>query len=112
MKALNGRVAIVTGAAQGLGLAVAERLVLSGARVVMGDINADKVAAAARRIGPAALAVTVEVTSKGSVAEMVATAVERFGQLDILVNIAGGSGTPAVDRIENLPEEVWRRVID
>ena len=75
-------------------------------------MNADKVATAARCIGPAALAVTVEVTSARSVAAMVATAAERFGQLDILVNVAGGSGTLPIDRIEDLPEEIWRRVVD
>lgn len=112
MNTLNGRVAIVTGAAQGLGFATAERLARSGAKVVMADMNGAKVATAAERIGPAAVAVAVEVTSAVSVAAMVATAADRFGQLDILVNVAGGSGTLPIDRIEDLPEEIWRRVVD
>jgi len=109
---LDGRVAIVTGAAQGLGFAIAQRLVLSGAHVVMADMSADKVTSAAQRIGPPALPVTVEVTSARSVAAMVALTAERFGRLDIVVNVAGGSGTVPIDRIENLPEDIWRRVVD
>jgi len=113
MPTLQGRVAIVTGGAQGLGLAIASRLAAEGASVLMADIQADKVAAAAGRIGTSRVHPhAVDVTSSASVEAMVAAAVGRFGKLDILVNVAGGSGTLPVDRIEELPEDIWKRVVD
>ena len=88
---LTGRTAVVTGGAQGLGLAIAERFVAEGARVVLGDLDPAATEAAARGIGgpDVAAAVRCDVTSGVEVEALVAAAVQRFGSLDIMVNNAG-----------------------
>lgn len=88
---LNGQAAVVTGGAQGLGLAIAERFVKEGARVVLGDVNVEATRYAARQLGgnDIALAVGCDVTKAADVDVLVRTAVERFGGLDIMVNNAG-----------------------
>ncbi|ORV44763.1 beta-ketoacyl-ACP reductase [Mycolicibacter engbaekii] len=90
MALLNGQTAVITGGAQGLGFAIAQRFVAEGARVVLGDLNLEATEAAAARLGPdAAVAVRTDVTDSAEVDALVATAVERFGGLDIMVNNAG-----------------------
>lgn len=89
MGRVEGRVALVTGAAQGLGLAIARRLVAEGARVLMTDLAADKGAAAAESLGPAARFRRQDVTDEADWPRVVAEAVEWGGGLDILVNNAG-----------------------
>jgi len=88
---LAGRTAVVTGGAQGLGLAIAQRFVSEGARVVLGDLNLEATEAAAASIGgtDVAVAACCDVTSAADVDALVATAVERFGSLDVFVNNAG-----------------------
>lgn len=88
---LTGQVAVVTGGAQGLGYAIAERFVTEGARVVLGDVNPAAAASAAEQLGGAgvALAVRCDVTSAADVDALVAAAVAQFGGLDIMVNNAG-----------------------
>jgi 3-oxoacyl-[acyl-carrier protein] reductase len=88
---LNGQTAVVTGGAQGLGLAIAERFVGEGARVVLGDLNLEATQAAAERLGGdgTAVAVRCDVTSGADVDALVAAATERFGRFDIMVNNAG-----------------------
>ncbi len=114
MPLLEGRRALVTGAAQGLGLSTARCFLAEGASVVMADIQADKVAAACERINVDGRAshLTVDTTSVASVDAMVAEAARRLGGVDILVNVAGGSGTEILDRIEDMRDDIWRRVID
>lgn len=110
---LEGKAAIVTGAAQGLGLAIARRFVAEGAKVVIADINADKAAEAAATLAEngAAIPCTVDVGDDKQVDAMVALALSRFGSVDILVNNAGGSGNvPAID-IEDVTLEAWDNVI-
>lgn len=99
---LAGRVALVTGAAGGIGRAVATALGEAGASLVLTDIHEP----AAR---PGALAMAVDVTRSEAVAAMAARAVERFGRLDILVNVAGVVSTGSA---VTLPEAEWDRVID
>ncbi|MEB3023701.1 3-oxoacyl-ACP reductase FabG [[Mycobacterium] crassicus] len=90
MSLLNGRTAVITGGAQGLGFAIAQRFVAEGARVVLGDLNPEATEAAAQQLGPeVAVAVRTDVTSSADVDALVAVAVERFGGLDIMVNNAG-----------------------
>ena len=89
MGRVEGKVALVTGAAQGLGLAIARRLVAEGARVLMTDLAADKGAAAAESLGPAARLRRQDVTDEADWPRVVAEAVEWGGGLDILVNNAG-----------------------
>ena len=86
---LEGRTAIVTGAAQGIGLAIATTLVGHGARVTIADLDGDKAAAAAAGIGPAARGVACDVTDEASVAALVSGAVAEYGGLDVIVNNAG-----------------------
>lgn len=88
---LQGQTAVVTGGAQGLGLAIATRFIAEGARVVLGDLDLDATTAAAASLGgdDVALAVRCDVTSGDDVEALVNAAVERFGGLDIMVNNAG-----------------------
>lgn len=86
---LEGRRAIVTGAAQGIGLAIATTLAGHGARVTIADLDGDKAAAAAAGIGPSARGVACDVTSEESVAALVSGAVAAYGGLDVIVNNAG-----------------------
>ncbi|MET0896671.1 MAG: 3-oxoacyl-ACP reductase FabG [Mycobacterium sp.] len=91
MSLLTGRTAVVTGGAQGLGYAVAERFIAEGARVVLGDLDLAATAAAAAALGgdDVAVAVRCDVTSGDDVEALVAAAVEHFGGLDVMVNNAG-----------------------
>lgn len=91
MSLLTGRTAVVTGGAQGLGFAIAERFVAEGSRVVLGDINLEATQTAAKRLGgdDVALAVRCDVTVAADVDSLVGAAVEHFGDLDIMVNNAG-----------------------
>lgn len=88
---LTEQTAVLTGAAQGLGFAIAELFVANGARVVIGDVNGEAAQAAAIKLGgPAmALAMQCDVRSTPDVEALLATAVENFGTLDVMVNNAG-----------------------
>ena len=103
---LKDKIAIVTGATQGIGLACAEALLGAGAKVVMSDV-ADG-AAIARRLGPNASFVTCDVGDKRQVEALIAAAVAQHGRLDIMVSNAGISHS--ADFLE-LREEDWDRVI-
>jgi len=88
---LTDRTAVVTGGAQGLGFAIAQRFIAEGARVVLGDVNPEATEAAAEKLGGrnVARAVRCDVTSDAEVDALVAAAVDGFGGLDIMVNNAG-----------------------
>ena len=109
---LAGRVAVVTGGAQGIGYAIAERFLESGARVALWDIDDALLATAARRLGERgpATATRVEQTDEASVAAATDAALAAHGRIDILVNNAGitGGNGPTWE----LAPDVWRRVID
>ncbi|MCB9957420.1 MAG: L-iditol 2-dehydrogenase [Rhodospirillaceae bacterium] len=85
---LDGKAAIITGAARGIGRAFAEAYVREGARVAIADINADGAAVTAAEIGDRAIAVPLDVTQQASIDAAVATVEERFGGIDILINNA------------------------
>lgn len=90
MALLNGQTAVITGGAQGLGFAIAQRFIAEGARVVLGDLNLEATEEAAARLGSdVAVAVRTDVTSAADVDALVAVAIERFGGLDVMVNNAG-----------------------
>ncbi|MGB2923638.1 MAG: 3-oxoacyl-ACP reductase FabG [Mycobacterium sp.] len=88
---LTGQTAVVTGGAQGLGFAIAQRFVAEGARVVLGDVNLEATQAAAEQLGgdDVARAVRCDVTSVEQVDALVVAAVDGFGGLDVMVNNAG-----------------------
>jgi NAD(P)-dependent dehydrogenase (short-subunit alcohol dehydrogenase family) len=111
MGRMEGKVAIVTGAAQGIGRGVAVRLAQEGARVVAGDIQDDKgqsVVAAIRASGHEAAYCHVDVVSEEQCASLVEAAVSRFGRLDVLVNNAGRMprGT-----LEETTTDLWEQVL-
>ncbi|HTQ16571.1 3-oxoacyl-ACP reductase FabG [Mycobacterium sp.] len=91
MSLLRGQTAVVTGGAQGLGYAIAERFIAEGARVVLGDVNLEATEIAAKQLGgeDVAVAVRCDVTQSDEVDALIKTAIERFGGLDIMVNNAG-----------------------
>jgi 3-oxoacyl-[acyl-carrier protein] reductase len=106
----EGKAALVSGSARGIGLAIATRLASEGAQVVLGDIDLATAEAAAKELGANAIAQRLDVTSPESWADAVAVANEKFGKLDILVNNAGiaGRSAPAWE----LSVDEWKQVID
>lgn len=110
---LTGKVAIVTGAAQGIGQAIAERLAEAGASVLLAGHNQAGLAgtlAAIRNAGGRAEAIGADVTEAADLGAIVAKAVEAFGGIDILVNAVGGMHpfTPALE----LDEEVFSATLN
>ncbi|HEV2299979.1 MAG TPA: SDR family NAD(P)-dependent oxidoreductase [Stellaceae bacterium] len=106
---LEGRAAIVTGAARGIGRAIAERLAASGARVAIWDVDAEAAADAASAIEGAA-PYLADVTDPRSIAEALAATVAQTGPPAILVNNAGISGPNFP--LDEYPPEEWRRVVE
>ena len=109
---LPEKVALVTGAAQGIGYAIAERLAQAGASVVIADLHADaaeKAAESLRAQGNKSVAIQADVTRSEDVEAMVAQTLERFGHLDILINNAGMTGRAAP--LWELSDEDWARVL-
>ena len=86
---LQGKSAVITGAASGFGAEMARRFVGEGARVVVADLDADGAASVAAELGPAAVALGGDVSLRADTDAMVRIALDRFGGLDILVNNAG-----------------------
>ena len=91
MNRLKDKVAIVTGAASGFGEGMAKRFAEEGAKVVVADLNAKGAERVAGEIGKAAVAVATDVSQKGEVEQMVATAMKAFGRVDVMVNNAGST---------------------
>ena len=106
----ENRTAIVTGAAQGIGQAVARRLVSEGARVVLGDIDDAAAKTAATAVGDGAVAHHLDVTDPDSWAAAVRRATEEWGRLDLLVNNAGIAGRSAPTW--ELSDDDWQQVVD
>ncbi|ASM71751.1 MULTISPECIES: L-iditol 2-dehydrogenase [Roseobacteraceae] len=88
MTRLNGKCALITGAARGIGLAFAQAYVAEGARVAIADIDIDRARRAAADIGAAAIAVHMDVTDQASIDSAVAETTATLGQIDILINNA------------------------
>lgn len=110
---LNGRSAVVTGGAQGIGLAIVRRLVASGARVAIWDADApllDKTVETLSGEGVEVIGAAVDVTDFPAVDHAAGLTLKSLGAIDILINNAGiaGMNTPVAD----YPVEEWRRVID
>ena len=107
---LDGKVAIVTGAASGIGHGIAKRFVEAGGRVVIADIKLDQAEQAARQLGGTdkAIAVEMDVTSEDAVNKGVAQAVSSFGTVDILVSNAG---VQIVHPVEEFPFSEWKKML-
>jgi 3-oxoacyl-[acyl-carrier protein] reductase len=110
---LNGKVAVITGSASGIGLATACKFAAEGAAVLLADLRADALDDARERVRSAApgarvASVVVDVTKAELVATMVGTALERFGRIDCLVNNAGITSDA---RLVKMTEEQFDRVI-
>lgn len=111
---LAGKVAVVTGAAGGIGRAYSRGLAEAGASVVLADIAGDAARAAAAALeadGYAALAVEVDVTDEASVGAMARTAAERFGSLDVLVNNAALMAEIMGSTLTTVPLDEWQRTL-
>jgi NAD(P)-dependent dehydrogenase (short-subunit alcohol dehydrogenase family) len=111
MARLDGKVALITGGASGIGKATAQLFLEEGARVVISDFNPDTLQSALEELAPfgSVSGVTGDVRSMTDAGEMVAATVERHGALDILVCNAG---ITSVMPIESLEEDEWNRVIE
>jgi len=108
---LTGKVALVTGAARGIGFATARALVARGASVVIVDLDAEATAAAAAQVHDTrALGLAGDVTDRGAMQRAVAAAVERFGGLDVVVANAGIASRVATFRASST--ETFERVLD
>jgi NAD(P)-dependent dehydrogenase (short-subunit alcohol dehydrogenase family) len=106
---LAGKVAIVTGAAQGIGRAIADGLAREGARIVVADLRGAEDAAEAYEGG---IGLTVDVADEQDVQRMADTVVERCGTIDILVNNAGLYASLPMRSFLEIPLDEWRRVMD
>ncbi|RKX74849.1 MAG: short-chain dehydrogenase [Spirochaetes bacterium] len=114
MKRLDGKVSVVTGSAQGMGFAIARALSKEGSKVVICDINEEKIEQAVSELknGDAeAMGVLMDVTRKVQVIDMVEQVVKSWGSIHILVNNAGGAlNTP--HRLDEIEEEHWDLVVN
>jgi len=108
---VNGKVALITGGARGIGYETARQLHQRGASVALLDVDADEVRDAAERIGERALGIAADVTDLGAMQAAVAETVERFGGLDIAMANAG-IAPPTTTTIRTVSAEEWERVID
>lgn len=112
MQRFKNQVAIVTGGGRGIGAAVAQRLAVEGAAVVVADVDrepAEAVAQAIRAAGGEALACRVDVTSRVQVEQVLAAALARYGQVDVLANIAG---IGLAEHFLDITEANWQRTLD
>ncbi|MEQ8589595.1 MAG: L-iditol 2-dehydrogenase [Roseitalea porphyridii] len=109
MKRLEGRCALITGAARGIGFAFARRYVAEGARVAIADIDLARARDAAANIGDQTIAVEMDVSSQSSIDRAVAETVDRLGRIDILINNAAIFTAAPITEIDR---DDYNRVFD
>lgn len=112
IEGIEGKVVVITGASSGLGAATARRLSAEGAKVVLGARRAERLEALVQEIqsaGGEAIAVTTDVTKRADVKNLVDTAVNRFGRVDVLLNNAG---VMPLAPLERLAVEEWEQLLD
>ena len=106
---LADRTALVTGGARGIGLAITERLIADGARVIIADLDGAAAKKVADRLGDSVMALVADVTRADHVDRIVKAPIERWGRLDIVVNNAGITGRSFP--IHELTDDDWNKVI-
>lgn len=110
---VTDKIAIVTGGGRGIGRAISHVLTRNGADVVVADINEADASAVSRElggIGRRSLAITVDVTDKGSVEGLAAQTLEKFGHIDIVVNNAGTIGAPGWEGRDRPNDDDWDHI--
>jgi NAD(P)-dependent dehydrogenase (short-subunit alcohol dehydrogenase family) len=107
---LDGKVAVVTGGASGIGAATVRLMVAEGARVVVGDLDVQRLQALVDDLG-SAVVVTADVRQEADIAALIGTAVERFGRLDVLHNSAVAA-LPEDTDVVSTPDSAWRDMFD
>jgi 3-hydroxybutyrate dehydrogenase len=107
---LDGKVALITGAARGIGFGIAKRFVAAGARIIIADLDPQAARKAARKLGPTSVAIGIEmdVTNEKEVEAGVNAALDHFSQIDILVSNAG---IQIVHPIEKFPFSEWKKLL-
>lgn len=105
---LENKVAVITGAAGGIGRAMAKRFVAEGAKVAIADLNAAQAKATAAELGGHTLAITMDVTDEESVNAGVATVVKHWGTVDVLI---ANAGVQIVHRTEDFPFAEWKQLL-
>lgn len=105
---LANKVAVVTGAAGGIGKAIAKAFIAEGARVAIADLKAEAAEATAKELGAHAFAIIMDVTSENSVNDGIAEILKRYGKIDILVSNAG---VQIVHKAEDFPFADWKRMM-
>lgn len=106
---IAGKTLLITGAANGIGAASARRLAAAGARVVLIDVERDKLRGLADEIGPEAMAYVADVSDGAALDSAVAAGVERFGGIDVVI---AGAGIDAIGPVAELDDATFTRVIE
>ena len=109
MGRLDGKVAVITGGASGMGEASARLYVAEGARVAIGDLQGERAEGLAKSLGDRCIALQVDVSRSADVKRLVEAAVARFGRLDVMFNNAGIGGSEGL--IHETPEELFDRIV-
>ncbi|MDF7663268.1 glucose 1-dehydrogenase [Bifidobacterium sp. ESL0763] len=105
---LNGKVALISGGASGIGLAIAKKFASEGAKVALGDINAEAGEKVAKGIGDNAMFVTLDVTKEDMWDDAFKAVVDKFGKVNVVVNNAG---IAIGGDIEHIPLEQWNKIV-